>query len=169
MDTVLAVGNFMRLLETLGRVFVNNANQFAEDIMCLKLLLTKKEAIDDVLWENLTSEITRLPLAALLPNYQEVVSVLMTSCKRCLEGTEKAPVRRLAFRNGEIFMLAGLLQTFLLAPQGPVDPAEKQQFQLTYAEQEVSLISKIKWQLLSRELERLGGPLDEIMIVSVYK
>ena len=143
-DTVLAVGNFMRLLEVLGRVFVNDAKQFAEDIMSLKLLLTKKEAIDDVLWENLTSEITSLPLEVLLPNYQEVVTALMTSCKRCSEGIENAPVRKLAFRNGEIFMLAGLLQTFLLAPQGPVDPVEKQQFQLTYAEQEVSLISKIK-------------------------
>ena len=137
-DTVLAVGNFIRLLEALRRVFVNEAKQFAEDIMCLKLLLTKEEAIDDVLLENFTSKITSLPLEVLLPKYQEVVSALMTSCRHRSEGTENVSVRKLAFRNGEIFMLGGLLQTFLLAPQGPVDPAEKQQFQLTYAEQEVS-------------------------------
>ena len=42
-DTVLTVSNFMRLLETLGRLFENDVKQFAKDIICLKLLLTERK------------------------------------------------------------------------------------------------------------------------------
>ena len=41
------------------------------------------------------------------------------------------------FTQGKTWFYIGLLQTFLLAPQGPVDPAHKQAVKLKYMQEQV--------------------------------
>ena len=134
---MLVVGNIIRLLQAVGAFFGNEEDIFSESMRCLKQLLMTEEVTDETQWKNFENEVTSLPLAVMVPNYQEVASTLVTSCRLCSDEIKSSPVRNMAFRNGELFIIGGLLQTFLLAPQGPVDPAKKRQFQLTYAEQEV--------------------------------
>lgn len=49
-----------------------------------------------------------------------------------------ADVSQHAFHNGLALVHVGLLQAFLLAPVGPVDPAEKKAVKLEYLKEEVS-------------------------------
>ncbi|XP_074663211.1 midasin-like [Tubulanus polymorphus] len=49
------------------------------------------------------------------------------------------PMKRL-YECGKLWSYVGLLQTLLLAPQGPVDPAEKQAIKLTYTNEQIGEI-----------------------------
>ena len=140
----MAIGSFTRLLRAVADVFENEVNNTVKLTEVLKSCLYENGLVGDDLWANAECEIAAIPLEVLLPKYQQVVHALFKSCKQCLEEMQSGfngPAGNVANINGEMFLFGGLLQTFLLSPQGPVDPAEKQNFLLKYAEEEVTIPS----------------------------
>ena len=138
----MAIGSFSKLLQAVTGAFVKDTKNIAEFAEVLKSCWCEYESVGDKLWKNAEREMLGLSLEILQPMYQEVVSALFGSCKHCVKEIRNkcnGTPGQVVYRNGEMFLLGGLLQTFLLSPQGPVDPAEKQNFLLGYAEEEVNI------------------------------
>lgn len=142
----MIIGSFTKLLQAVCDTFADRTKYMREATETLKALLQGDCNVDSISWEEAGNEFSKLPLDVLLPKYQEVVSIMITTCKRFAEELQSIPQTsssQVAFRNGEMFLIVGLLQAFLLSPQGPVDPAEKQNILLTYSEQEVCTVSGV--------------------------
>ena len=78
----------------------------------------------------------------LLHGFNELVKetvIAYEQCESINENSQSDPVLQMVL-VGRFMALVGLLQSHMLAPQGPVDPVEKLRVQLEYAKKKV-------WQL----------------------
>ena len=78
-------------------------------------------------------------LNVLMPNFEAVFKASLVAARTCMHQHKTATANQQAFDCGKALLHMGLLQTFLLAPQGPVDPAQKKAVKLEYAREEVCI------------------------------
>ena len=81
----------------------------------------------------------------LFPEFNQVLTPCLMTYGECVnhfksEQEKNTDIFSQMISLGQFLAYAGLLQAFLLAPQGPVDPAHKVAVKLEYTKQEVSLL-----------------------------
>ncbi len=145
-DARLAIAGSMRLIDAVRRAVPTECMDTAR-LLCLLRDCIEQSELDtrnDDVWQAAGTELQSLPLSVLVPQYTKLLKKTLEVLKKCFSHTHtQSPGDRnlihAAIDNGQTFIHIGLMQTYLLAPQGPVDPAEKQTILLQYTEQEVSL------------------------------
>ncbi|XP_035663677.1 midasin-like [Branchiostoma floridae] len=127
-----------------------------------------REILTDLVQDDLTSQATwkEQTTSQNLLIHQSTLN-LLTTCLQSLEDMVHQDVRergreewRYRRERGSTWVQLGLLQVQLLAPQGPVDPAEKQAVKLGYVREEIrALETELKVRNMSSQL-LTGRPLD---------
>ena len=139
------------LLATFRRLFLATCailpDDSASEVRKCLCLITDTDSLNkniDVIFDTLRHQVTQAAsLNILLPNSENVISKCLSSVYKCIKVILCEPIRGQepvwVQQNmlGEAWAYTGLLQSFLLAPQGPVDPAEKKTIMLKYTNQEV--------------------------------
>ena len=136
-DTQLVVGSLQRLLSALSKCLHGDQKECPQlDTLVNQLSTHEPDISHDVNLAELSV------YDVLLPNFVDVtkatIAAVQPVLQHCSQSGQSEDVTESAFENGKAMVHVGLLQSFLLAPQGPVDPAQKKAVQLEYARQEVS-------------------------------
>lgn len=129
------IGTFARLMSatviTMPEMHQPDAREVFES---LPAMMTSQQGDMDV---NFHTALSHTNLAALFPDFGPIATRCLASIKECSMLLETRETLLQQCMLGEAWTYAGLLQAFLLAPQGPVDPAEKLAVKLDYFRQEV--------------------------------
>ena len=132
----MLIGSFVRVM-TASVVTMSEAHQSdaREAFLSLPTKLTSDQAdIDDTTFH---AALHRANVTALFPEFSSVATRCLASIREynsLVNGNARLQQQCML---GEAWTNAGLLQTFLLSPQGPVDPVEKLAVKLEYFQQEV--------------------------------
>ncbi len=93
-------------------------------------------------WHQLYEAVTSGELGELVPDLETVGRHWLDSVKHCVEmiadEEEEAPWTDRVYDIGRAWLYTGLVQTCVMAPQPPVDPAHLQAFHLQHYTQQVS-------------------------------
>ncbi len=138
------MAGFMRLINAVRQAVPTECVN-TDSLLCHlrdSMKYSQEGSRNDDVWDATRIELEGLPLSVLVPEYTEVLKRTLCVIKKCLphvfiQNSTNLNSDDAAVDNGQAFIHLGLMQTYLLAPQGPVDPAEKQTILLQYAQQEV--------------------------------
>lgn len=132
------IGSFTRLISatvvTMPEAHQSEAREAFESLPAM--LMSEKADMD----ANIHEALSHVSLTALFPEFGTIATRCMAAIKGCSSLVRHQGTLLKQFMLGEAWTYAGLLQSFLLAPQGPVDPAEKQFVKLVYFRQEVRIL-----------------------------
>ena len=132
----MVIGTFVQLMSaTVVTMSEAHQSDAREVFSSLPTKLSSNQAdFDDSTFQ---AALHRANLTALFPEFSSVATRCLVSIREYNDSVNTDAMLQQQCMLGEAWTNAGLLQTFLLAPQGPVDPVEKLAVKLEYFRQEV--------------------------------
>ena len=137
----MATSQVQHLFTSIAEVAVTSQEKNVT-LKCIGNLHSAKqlEEVHSVL-ETVTQQFCGDLMSPIFPEFDNILKSVAEAYKLSFSKVNEdsaSPFDRL-ISLGNLLALAGMLQAFLLAPQGPVDPVQKVAVKLEYAKQEVRL------------------------------